>query len=91
MNKDYKVEHKPILDHAGKDKAKLLLAQEFEHIIILACKPVQVPLFALTLPVLTSASQKSTSNPLKRQKRSAQMAKNPECQVPNPDIFYKNV
>ena len=86
LDKDYEAERKPIWDHVGRDEAKPPLAQKFECKTIPAREPVQKP---APSPALTS--QKSKLNPPDGQKCSALAAKDPECQLPNPDISHQKV
>ena len=85
-DKDYKADCKPISGYVGKDKAKPLLAQEFECMTIPACELIQEP-----HPASASAGQKSKSNLPEGQERPILAAKNLECQAPNLDTSCEKV
>lgn len=105
-DKDNETKRKLIWGHVGKNVVKSPLVQEFNRKTISAHKPVQEPLpiptplaptlhtpipSASTPPAPASAGQKSKSNLPNKQEHPALVAKNLECQAPNPDISYKKV
>ena len=90
-DEDYEAERKPIWGYTGKNKTKPLLVQEFERKTIPTREPVQESLPIPIPPAPTSAGQKSKSNPRNRLKRLAIVAKDPECQAPNPNISREKV
>ena len=85
-NQDYETKRKLIRGHAGKDKAKPPLTQEFERKTIPAYEPIQEPPSALA-----SAGQKSKSILPDGQERPALAAKDLECQAPKPDTSREKI
>ena len=106
LDKDYKAERKSIWGYVGKDKGKPPLVQEFERKTISTCEPIQEPLCASallarihlapassTIAFLAPAStgQKFKLNPLDKQEHPMLVAKDLECQPPNPDTSHEKV